>query len=71
MENFDFIVVGAGSAGCILVNKLTDNGSYNVQLIEADPANSHPMIHVPRGFMKIAASLKHIIPTPTENRTYC
>ncbi len=51
MKSFDYIIVGAGSAGCLLANRLTECGKYNVCLLEAGPRCWHPMIHIPAGFM--------------------
>lgn len=45
----DFVVVGAGAAGCILANRLSENGRYSVVLVEAGGHDSHPLIHVPAG----------------------
>ncbi len=59
MEQFDFVIVGGGSAGCVLANKLSADGSHSVLLIEAGPRDTHPMIHMPKGFGKIAASAQH------------
>ncbi len=50
MESFDYIVVGAGSAGCVLANRLTEDEGVRVCLIEAGPVDSHPLIHIPMGF---------------------
>jgi choline dehydrogenase len=46
-EQFDYVVVGAGSAGCVLANRLSEDGRHSVCLIEAGGRDSHPFIHVP------------------------
>lgn len=53
--NFDYIVVGAGSAGCVLAERLTRSGRHRVLLIEAGPRDSSPFIPVPRGFGRTLA----------------
>ena len=52
-EAFDFIIVGAGSAGCVLANRLTASGRHRVLLLEAGPSNRHPWLHIPLGFGKL------------------
>jgi choline dehydrogenase len=49
---FDYVIVGAGSAGCVLANRLTEDGRFTVCVLEAGPADWDPFIHIPAGFMK-------------------
>ncbi len=50
MDKFDFIILGAGSAGCVLANRLSANPNTSVCLIEAGSKDSDPRLHVPLGF---------------------
>ncbi|MBO6538261.1 MAG: GMC family oxidoreductase N-terminal domain-containing protein [Rhizobiaceae bacterium] len=52
MQEFDFIVVGAGSAGCVVANKLTANGRYSVLLLEAGGTDRRFFVQMPLGYGK-------------------
>ncbi|MGE5268865.1 MAG: GMC family oxidoreductase, partial [Thiohalocapsa sp.] len=49
----DYVIVGAGSAGCVLANRLTEDPATRVILIEAGGRDWNPLIHIPAGFMKM------------------
>lgn len=49
---FDYVIVGAGSAGCVMANRLSADGRHSVALLEAGGRDTNPWIHIPVGYFK-------------------
>ncbi|TVV77155.1 GMC family oxidoreductase [Sphingomonas solaris] len=54
-DSYDYIIVGAGSSGCVLANRLSEDPATTVLLVESGPDDTSPLVHMPRGIGKLLA----------------
>lgn len=55
-RSFDYVIVGAGAAGCVVARRLAEDQHTRVLLLEAGPADRSPLIHMPAGFTKLTGN---------------
>jgi choline dehydrogenase-like flavoprotein len=60
VTEFDYIIVGAGSAGCVLANRLSTSGEHSVLLLEAGGSDRHPFVGMPKGMAKLVENPRFV-----------
>ena len=71
MDSFDYIIIGAGSAGCVVANRLSANPNNKVLLLEAGGKDTNPWIHIPGGYFKTMHNPKTDWCFNTEKESFC
>jgi choline dehydrogenase len=71
MRAYDYIIVGAGSAGCVLANRLSEDGNATVLLLEAGGRDWHPYIHMPLGMRRLSPHASLNWQFTTEPEPHC
>ena len=66
MDTFDYVIVGAGAAGCVLANRLSEGNAASVCVLEAGGEDKHPYISIPAGFVKTLYGDRFLWPFVTE-----
>ena len=65
-DGFDYVIVGAGAAGCVLANRLSEDANVRVCVLEAGGDDKHPFIAIPAGFVKTLYGDRFVWPFKTE-----
>lgn len=66
MDSFDYVIVGAGAAGCVLAHRLSEDPKVRVALLEAGPSQKHPLISMPKGLGLLINNPKYTWSFPTQ-----
>ena len=59
-KTFDYVIVGAGSSGCVMANRLSENGKNTVLILEAGGKDSNFFIHMPSGYSQIVPTKSNL-----------